>query len=56
MCPHWGKGINCEAVGMLCGGLHGKLVQMLVSECQLPPSVNCSVDITLDLASLPALV
>lgn len=37
MCPHLGKGISREAVGILCSGLYSKLIQMLMSECQLPP-------------------
>lgn len=31
MCPHLGKGISWEAVGILCSGLYGKLIQMLMS-------------------------
>lgn len=37
MCPHLGKGVSREAVGILCSGLYGKQIQMPKSECQLPP-------------------
>lgn len=37
MCPDLGEGISQEGIGILCSGLYGKLIQMVMSECQQPP-------------------